>query len=290
MQKHAVAPWRPEAAIHEPTPEEEPMATLALPDGYHLSLSISQSLWADLLGEALPIQVGHGEFDLIDAGRKLLDAAEDQVKGLLEGATEKLDEAPVLGNPVVKGIRGRARGIAKRGAGFARARVKESIKVTGKWRARVSSEGSRFSYHEAGVKLDARAVFEVEGTAVLFGEQFEVPFALARGLDATASLNEVGFNKGRKQLEGHIGDVSLSLGNSLPLRLLKVAADRLIEKQIGRFNPLPLIPGSTLENMITPGDGPLKLSAGIDDLHVGINANDLTLSVRFAFKGSSVAA
>ena len=69
------------------------MATLALPDGYHLSLSISQSLWADLLGEALPIQVGDGDFDLIDQGRKLLHAAEDQVKGLLTGAAEKIDEA-----------------------------------------------------------------------------------------------------------------------------------------------------------------------------------------------------
>ena len=42
--------------------------------------------------------------------------------------------------------------------------------------------------------------------------------------------------------------------------------------------------------MITPGDGPLKLTAGIEDLHVGINERDLTLSVRFAFKGSGVAA
>jgi len=266
------------------------MAMLALPDGYHLSLSISQSLWADLLGEALPIQVGTGEFDLIDTGRKLLEAAEDQVKGLLEGATDKLDSAPVLGSDAVKGMRGRVRGIAKRGARFARTRVKESVKVTGNWRARVSREGSNFGYHDKGVTLDARAVFEVEGTAVLFRDQFEIPFAFGRGVDGTASLDNVHFSKDRKQLEGSIGNVSLSLGNSLPLRLIKVAADRLIEKQIGRFNPLPLIPGAKLENMITPGSGPLKLTAGIEDLHVGINEKDLTLSVRFAFKGSGVAA
>jgi hypothetical protein len=290
MQKHEVAQWRPEAAIHEPPPEEEPMATLALPDGYHLSLTISQSLWADLLGEALPIQVGSGEFDLIDTGRKLLEAAESQVKGLLEGATDRMDETPVLGSAVVKGVRGKVRGLAKRSARFARNRVKESVKVNGRWRARVSREGSRFSYHDGGVTLDARAVFEVEGKAVLFRDQFEIPFSIGRGVDATASLNDVHFNKDRKQLEGSIGSVSLSLGNSLPLRLLKVVADRVIEKQIQRFNPLPLIPGKTLENMITPGEGPLKLSAGIDDLHVGINENDLTLSIRFAFKGSGVAA
>lgn len=266
------------------------MASLALPDGYHLSLSISQSLWADLLGEALPIQVGTGEFDLIDTGRKLLEAAEDQVKGLIDGATDKLDEAPVLGSPVVKGVRGRVKGIAKRGGRFARNQIKESVKVTGRWRARVSREGSNFGYHDRGVTLDARAVFEVEGTAVLFRDQFEIPFAIGRGVDATASLDDVHFSKDRKQLEGSLANVSLSLGNSLPLRLLKVVADRLIDKQIGRFNPLPLIPGSKLENMITPGDGPLKLSAGIDDLHVGINEKDLTLSVRFAFKGSGVAA
>ena len=56
------------------------------------------------------------------------------------------------------------------------------------------------------------------------------------------------------------------------------------------MNPLPLIPGSTLQNMITPGDGPLKLSAGIEDLTVGITGQDLTLSVRFDFQGSGVAA
>lgn len=290
MEHLAVAAWRPEAAIHPTDPEEADMARLALPDGYHLSLSISQSLWADLLGEALPIQVAQGEFDLIDSGRKLLEAAEDQVKGLLTGATDKLNEAPLLGSSVVRGVRGRFKSLATRGAGFARRRIKHNLQVDGRWRARVSRDGSEFKYRESGVTLDARAVFEVEGTARLLGQQFEIPFAIGRGVTATASLSDVHFEKDRKQLEGRIGDVSLSLGDSLPLRLLKVVADRLIDKQIDRFNPLPLIPGSTLENMITPGDGPLKFSAGIDDLHVGINQNDLTLSIRFAFKGSGVAA
>ena len=140
------------------------------------------------------------------------------------------------------------------------------------------------------MKLDARAVFEVEGTARLFGDQFEIPFAIGRGVAATASLNDVEFDRGRKQLEGRIGGVSLSLGNSLPLRLLKTVADRVIDKQIDRFNPLPLIPGKTLENMLSPGSGPLKFTADIEDLNVGINEEDLTLSIRFAFKGSGVAA
>jgi len=266
------------------------MSMKALPDGYHLSLSISQSLWTDLLGEALPIQVATGDFDLVDTGRKLLHAAEDQVKGLLTGAVEAMDDAPVLGNPTVRGARSRLRGLARRGRDLASERVRESVKVRGKWRARVSRDGSQFTYSEEGVTLDARAVFEVEGRALLFGEQFEIPFALGRDLTGTASLMDVSFNRNRKQLEGAIRSVSLSLGDSLPLRLVKVVADRLLERQVERLNPLPLIPGSTLENMITPGDGPLQLSAGIDDLHVGINENDLTLSVRFAFKGNGVAA
>ena len=266
------------------------MVMKALPDGYHLSLSISQSLWSDLLGEALPIQVGEGDFDLVETGRQLADRAGEQVKGLLTGASEKLDEAPVLGNPAMKSARGRVRGLAMFGAKMAADRLRDSVKVTGRWRARVSKEGSRFSYHDSGVTLDARAVFEVEGRAVLFGDQFEIPFAVGKDLAATASLEEVSFSTGKKQLEGQIKKVSLSLGNSLPLRLLKTVGDRLIAQQIDRFNPLPLIPGSTLESMITPGDGPLKLSAGIEDLHVGINENDLTLSIKFAFKGNGVAA
>jgi len=266
------------------------MVMKALPDGYHLSLTISQSLWSDLLGEALPIQVGDGEFDLIETGRRLVDRAEEQVRGLLTGASERLDQAPVLGNPTIKDVRGRMGGLAKLGAQFAGARLRESIKVTGKWRARVSREGSRFSYHEDGVTLDARAVFEIEGRAILFGDQFEIPFAIGKDLAATASLENVGFSTSKRQLEGQIKHVSLSLGDNLPLRLLKLLGDRLIAQQIDRMNPIPLIPGSTLESMIIPGDGPLKLSAGIEDLHVGINENDLTLSIKFAFKGNGVAA
>ena len=266
------------------------MVMKALPDGYHLSLSISQSLWSDLLGEALPIQVGEGEFDLIETSRQLMDTAGEQVRGVLTGAVEKLDDAPVLGNPAIKSVGGGVFGLAKGAAKFAAGRVRDSVKVTGRWRARVSKEGSRFSYHDDGVTLDARAVFEVEGRALLFGDQFEIPFAIGKDLKATASLEDVGFSRGKRQLEGNIRKVSLSLGDSLPLRLLKTLADRLIEQQIDRFNPLPLIPGSTLEGMVMPGDGPLKLSAGIDDLHVGINEKDLTLSVKFAFKGNGVAA
>ena len=264
--------------------------SLLLPDGYHMSLSISQQLWSDLLGEALPIEAGSGDFDLVEQGRKLLHAAEDQVRGLLTSVEERIDEAPVLGNPTVKSVRGRVRRLARRGRRGTSRRLRESFKVQGRWRAHVSRDGSRFSYHAGGVTLDARAVIELDGTALLFGEQFEIPFTISRHLDGTASVNEVSFNREAKRLEGRLGEVSLSLGNSLPLRLLKIIGDRLLEQQVEKLNPLPLIPGSSLEQMITPGQGPLRFSAGIDDLQLGINENDLTLSVRFAFKGDGVAA
>ena len=266
------------------------MAQHALPSGYHLSLSINRDLWSDLLGQALPIQVGEGDWDFIDTSRKLLDAAETQVRGLLAPIEEKLDDAPVTGSGLGKGVRGSVRGLLKRGRGFASRRVKNNVKVMGKWRARVSKSGSAFTYHDGGVTLDARAVFEVEGRALLFGEQFEIPFTISRNVDATASLEEVVFDRGRKQIEGNLDSVSLSLGESLPLRVLKVVGERLLAKQVERMNPLPLIPGSTLQNMVSPGEGPLKFSAGIDDLHVGITGENLTLSVRFDFQGSGVVA
>jgi len=264
--------------------------SLLLPDGYHLSLSISQQLWADLLGEALPIQAGSGEFDLLEEGRKLLHAAEDQVRGLLTGVEERIDEAPVLGNPAVKSVRSRVRSLARRGRRSTSRRLRESFKVQARWRAHVSRDGSRFSYHDGGVTLDARAVLELDGTALLFGEQFEVPFAIRRYLDGTASVNDVVFNRDLKRLEGRLGEVSLTLGDSLLLRLLKLVGDRVLEQQVKKLNPLPLIPGASLEEMFSPARGPLRFTAGIDDLHLGINENDLCLSVRFAFKGDGVAA
>lgn len=259
----------------------------ALPDGYHLSLSISQNLWTDLLGEALPIQVGQGEFDAVEATSRLLHTAEDQVRGLLTTVEERIDEAPVLGNPVVKVARERAVAVAKRGrAGLSR-RLRDAVQVRGSWKARIAKDGSRFTYRDGGVTLDARAEVEVSGRAILFGDQFEVPFTITRAIDGSATLEDVRFDRGRKQLEGDIRGVSLSLGDSLPMRLLKRVGDRLLAQQVDRFNPLPLIPASTLEGMFTPGSGPLRMSAGIDDLHLGINQNDLTLSVRFAFKGAA---
>jgi hypothetical protein len=265
------------------------MAPKALPDGYHLSLSISQSLWSDLLGQALPVQVGSGDFELVEQGRKLLHMAEDQVKGLLTGASEKLDQAPVIGGEMGKGVRGRIKGVAKRGRRFLSRKVEESVKVTGTWAVKVDKEGSGFTYHEDGVTLEARVGLTIEGRALLLGDQFEIPFTISHDVNGTASLDEVGFSTERNQLEGSLGGVSLSLGDSLPLRLLKTVADRLIEQQIIKMNPLPLIPSSTLENMVLPAGGPLRLSASIADLNVGINGDDLTLSVRFAFKGDAAA-
>ncbi len=203
---------------------------------------------------------------------------------------ESLDEAPVLGTAAGRSVRGRLRGLVKAGRNFASRRVQNNVKVLGNWRARVSRDGSQFTYSDEAVTLDARAVLEVEGRALLFGEQFEVPFTISRHVDATASLAGVTFDRTRKQLEGNLEAVSLSLGESLPLRLLKVLGDRLIAAQIDKLNPLPLIPGSTLQNMVTPGDGPLKINAGIDDIYVGITGQDLTLSIRFDFQGSHVAA
>ena len=53
---------------------------------YHLSLSIGKSLWNDLVGGALPIQVSQGAFDLGKAvykGVKQLQVRE-KVSALLE--------------------------------------------------------------------------------------------------------------------------------------------------------------------------------------------------------------
>ena len=57
----------------------------ALPDAFHMSLSIGQSLWGDLLGEALPARLGEGRFELARTARGLAAASSAQVRGLLTG-------------------------------------------------------------------------------------------------------------------------------------------------------------------------------------------------------------
>lgn len=266
---------------------KEPLmpARAALPDGFHFSIAISQSLWADLLSEALPIEVGKGDWDLMQSGQKLIEAAETQVKGLLTGVEDRLDASTVLGGPRARGARSRVRGLARRGRKGITRRLRRSVHVGGTWRSSIAKEGSGFRYHDGGVTLDARASFELEGRALLLGEQIEIPFRITRDVDGTVSLDEVHFERSRRQLEGELGNVSLSVGEGIAARLLKIVGDRLIDRQIQKLNPLPLIPGETLENMITPGEGPLKFAAGIEDLHVGITDQDLVLSVRFGFRG-----
>lgn len=254
-------------------------ATHALPDGYHLSFSISRSLWADLLAEALPIQVGTGEFDAVQ-----------QVRGLLNGVQTQISQMKLLESPKVPPVAAaagvRALGVLKKAREGVSRRVDRLVRVKGKWRLEVTRDGSEFVYGQNGVTLHARLNATAEGRADLLDDQFEVPFLLQKAISGTITLGDVQFDRNTRSLQGRVKDVGLILGDHPLFKLLKPYVDKLLEqKLIGKVNPLTLLRGEQLENLITPGQGPLKLSAGISDILVSVDDDRLTLSVRFAFRG-----
>ncbi len=254
-------------------------ATQALPDGFHLSFSISRSLWADLLGEALPIQVGSGDFDVVTQARGLLTGVESQISQM------KLLESPKV-PPVAAAAGVRALSALKKARDVVSRKVDDWVKLSGTWKVNVSRDGSAFVYGNNGVTLNARVVATAEGKAVLLNNQFELPFTLEKAVDGTVTLGEVHFDRNSKSLQGRVKNLGVDLGEHLVFRTLKPYIDRLLEEKVAsKVNPLTMLKGEQLENLITPGQGPLKLAAGISDLLVTVDDDRLTLSVKFAFKG-----
>jgi hypothetical protein len=243
---------------------------------HHLSLSLAHALWEDLLRRALPVKLAAGEFDVADLARDAVRRLElrQRVAGLLE------DRRPPT--RLVK-LGQRARGAWKKNREALYKRVDDVILVEGTWRVELDDAGTDLRYGPQQVTADATLKATAEGTVRLLGRNVEIPFSLSRRVGASVVLGDIRFSASDDAVVGSLRDLALHLGESRTVELLSRLAERALEPRLDAVNPLPILRRDQLEGLVGPLGGPLRLNMGVERMDLQVDADSLTLKVRFGF-------
>jgi len=245
-------------------------------DNWHLSLSLGKALWDDLVGAALPVTVSQGRFELrqvVKAGVKQLQVKE-QIRALLEA-----DQTPAA----VTRVKDKAADIWRQRREQVYSALNELIQVEGDWKIQIDREGTEFHYADQRIGVDAHARAVVHGKALLLQQNLELPFTIEKTLGAACHLGNIRYDRTQRAVLGEIVEPAIDLGDHVIFQLLNEGAKRLLEQQIHRFNPIPILKKDQIDEMVSPAGGPLKLKMGVDDIALEVTNNDLTLRVRFGF-------
>lgn len=245
-------------------------------NGYHLSLSLSKELWSDLLKAALPVKITDGEFDLKNGARAAFRQLQvrERVTVLLE------DRQPP--QALVR-VSDRARAIWRDRKPSVYRRINEAIRVEGTFRVELDDLGSQFRYGDQKVGADAYIKGVVQGTIFLLRENIEIPFTLEKRVGASVTLADIHFDRGQQAVIGSLQDIGLHLGDNVALELLGRLGEYLLEQQLPRANPLPILKREQVDEMVGGLGGPLRMKMGVESLDLEVTADDLTLSVKFGF-------
>ena len=249
---------------------------------YHLSLSITKSLWDDIIGVALPLQVADGAFDLgknIYLGMKQLGVKE-RVSYLLEdkGNSERVNKA-----------KQRIRGAWKKRKPQVYQNLNKLLRVEGDWKVSIDQEGTEFHYGKQKIGVDAHVKANVSGTIHFLRENISVPFTIEKRLGASCSLGDIRFDQNKNAVIGSVQDPMVNLGEHVLLRLLSEVSGQLLQQQTNRFSDVPLIPRDKLDEMVMPAGGPLKMSMSIADVGIVVDDNNLQLQIKFGFANKQIA-
>jgi hypothetical protein len=245
-------------------------------DNWHLSLSLGKSLWDDLVDAALPVTVSKGSFELrslVKQGVKQLQVKE-RVVALLED-----EQTPAA---LVR-AKDRAAGLWRNRREQVYQALHDLIQIEGDWQIQIDREGTEFHYAEQRIGVDAHARAVLHGKARLLRENLELPFTLEKRLGATCHLGNIHFDRNQRAITGEILDPSIDFGDHVIFQLLNEASKRLLEQQLHRFNPIPLLKKDQIDEMVSPAGGPLKMKMSVDDIALEVTSNDMTLKVRFGF-------
>lgn len=242
----------------------------------HLTLSLSRELWNELLSAALPVRLAGDRFDIVRNTRAALRqlGVRQRVRGLLP------DREP----PAVL-VRARERARAawiKRKPGLYR-RLDQLVHVDGEWRVELDQLGTELRYSRQKVGADAYVKGVAEGTIRLLRENIEIPFRLERRVGASVALGDVHYDPAHRAVIGTLQDLEVHIGESAMMEVFSRLAAYLLEQQLPRVNPIPILRRDQVEEMIGPMGGPLRMQLGVEDLDLVIDEHDLTLKVRFGF-------
>ncbi|MEQ1570874.1 MAG: hypothetical protein ABMA64_34915 [Myxococcota bacterium] len=242
----------------------------------HLTLSLSRELWNELLSAALPVRLAGDRFDVVRNTRQLLRqlGVRDRVAGLLP------DRRPPA---LLVRARDRARKMwVARKPGLYR-RLNDLVRVEGEWRVELDQLGTELRYSRQKVGADAFVKGVAEGTLHLLNENVELPFRIERRLGASVALGDVHYDPAHRAVIGTLQDLEVHLGESATMAVVARLAEYLLEQQLPRVNPIPILRRDQVEEMVGPMGGPLRMQLGVEDLDLVIDEHDLTLKVRFGF-------
>jgi hypothetical protein len=245
-------------------------------DDYHLSLNLSRELWQELLAAALPVELRTGELELTANARSLVRqlGVRERVAGLLEDR-----RAP---RALVR-VRDRARKAWHRRREGVYRRVQDMVRVQGTWRVELDDLGTELRYGPQSVTADAYVKGVAEGTLFLLRENVELPFVIERRLGASVTLKDIQYDEGSRAVIGSLGDLAVHIGDQATLQLVARLAEYLLDQQLPRVNPVPILKRDQVEDLVAPVGGPLRTRMSVEDLVLLVDDHDMTLKVRFGF-------
>lgn len=242
----------------------------------HIALSLGRDLWEDLLRTALPVEIAQGEFDVASGARGALRqlGVRQRVAGLLEDSSTP---APVrsLGNRARSAWRSRKPAVKRQ--------LRDMVEVQGTYRVEVSESGTEFGYGRQRIHADAFVRGVAEGTVSLARHNIEIPFHLERQIGAAVTLGDIHYDRQKRAVIGSLGDLALHLGDHAVFQLVARIGERLLEQQLPRVNPVPILRRDQVEEMVGGLGGALNTKMGVDELELVITDEELSLQVRFGF-------
>ena len=243
---------------------------------FHMALSINKALWDDLVGAALPFQVADGAFDVgrnVYQGVKQLGVRQ-KVAGLIE------DKAP---SERVQRVRRRLGDMWKKHKPQVYRTLDELLHVEGDWKVVVDQDGTDFHYAHQKIGVDAHVKASATGTIYLLKKNLEIPFVFEKRLGASCHLGDIRFDQQSNSVVGSVQEPQIDLGEHVLLKLANEIAGQLLATQAERFNVVPLIPKTQLDEMVLPAGGAMRMNMCVDDIRIEVDQEELKLKVKFGF-------